>query len=472
MRTKSLLWIFIGLWGWGLPLLADQARILESDRDALQARIDLVQQAKKEILVEYYSFRDDDITVGAFALLLDAARERGVQVKILMDSLASFVSKPLLKALQERGRDKVTGKFNLQVKVYNPFNIMDWPSVNFRNHSKMIIVDGEKWIMGGRNISDRYFGLGERNYHDLDIIAAGNIVQQAKANFDETWNSKLSKSPELYQYSSEALAQDCWREEDWSSCEWAKEDSLRKIRSQVRRLESMLKKILNGRFSPPVKVGTQKDWLLGCPDYKIFGIFPKVPRSRPGPENGIGKKVFEYLRATQESLQILNPYFIPTKEFFRDLRRLRQKGVSVGVVTNSMRSTDNVFVQAAFGNVKPAFVRMGLEIYQYEGPDTLHGKAAVIDGKVGLVGTFNMDPRSAFINREIAVVIYDERRQEFVPKLEEQIDTFRRASFLAAKSGREYNTSRQFEGVSEANLILYRIFRRAFRLFPWLVSQL
>lgn len=146
--------------------LANKAKLLLADTDALQARVDIIEQAKKEILVEYFSIWNDEQSVDIFAFLQQKA-QRGIKVKIIMDSLSNKVPRSLISALQMHGKGP-DGQQNLEIKVYNPLSL-NLAKATHRDHSKMLIVDGKIMISGGRNIGDKYFGFNKvRNYKDAE----------------------------------------------------------------------------------------------------------------------------------------------------------------------------------------------------------------------------------------------------------------------------------------------------------------
>jgi len=95
------------------------------------------------------------------------------------------------------------------------------------------------------------------------------------------------------------------------------------------------------------------------------------------------------LESAEESLVIESPYLVPSKALKRGLERVLERGVRVRILTNSLAATDNVFPQAGYAWYKKPLVRMGVELWEYTGPGCLHTKAAVIDGRRLIVGTFN-----------------------------------------------------------------------------------
>ena len=97
------------------------------------------------------------------------------------------------------------------------------------------------------------------------------------------------------------------------------------------------------------------------------------------------------------SLEIESPYLVPSKAFLKGLEDLLRRGVDVRILTNSLNSTDNLLAQAGYVGKKEKLVRMGVDVWEFRGPESMHAKSAVIDDTTAIVGTFNLDPRSEYL---------------------------------------------------------------------------
>ena len=106
---------------------------------------------------------------------------------------------------------------------------------------------------------------------------------------------------------------------------------------------------------------------------------------------------------------IETPYLVPTKLLLADLADVKRNGVKkIELVTNSLASNDSMLVQLGYEVGKKDLQERGAELWEFKGPDTLHAKSAVLDNRVALIGSFNIDPRSQHLNTETAVAIEDE----------------------------------------------------------------
>ena len=424
---------------------ADRVRLLAEDQDALQARVDLVQQAKHEILAEYFSVWNDDQSVGAFALLLDAAR-RGIKVKIVMDALSNTVPKSFFTTLLEHAKD-AQGNVNIEIKLYNP------PSLNLlkithRDHSKMLIVDGKRMITGGRNIGDKYFGLNKkRNFSDIDILLDGKAVTQAREDFLSVFNSDIVKDAAHYRnLPTQLMLEKCEKalSRDEENCIRRRDRMLRAYRESLARIEENLKNIMEDTPTSIVRPNTGRDWLEDTPDGADIEFISHQPDEYVSKETAHLTHAFEdMISKTQTDLNILSPYLVPTKNMYKLFEDLIQRGVRVRIVTNSLSSTDNLFAQAGYLNAKKKLIKMGIELYEFNGPDTSHGKAAIIDNKVAFVGTYNLDPRSAYLNREVGIFVNSSPNNKIVLDLEAEIEAHRMNSLLVGKDGEIQNLDEQ-----------------------------
>jgi phosphatidylserine/phosphatidylglycerophosphate/cardiolipin synthase-like enzyme len=449
--------------------LADQARFLLSDKDAVQARVDIVQQAKKEILIEYFAVWDDEQAYAGMALLIQAAR-RGVKIKIIVDALANKLKDPAMTALMDQGVG-VNGSKNIEVRVYNPLspNPLKW---SHRDHSKMIIVDGKLLLTGGRNIGDKYFGASQlRNYIDLDILLNGTSVQVARENYLKVWSSRLvhdpSKNSQFQRQLDPAL---CVHEDNESACLANVATAKSLVQKENARIEATLKKILIHNNGDTVRANTKTNWLEGRPSLKTVKFLSHRPDQLVREERAyLSHQFLQLLENTESEVSLVSPYIILTPPMMNAFRHLRARGVRIRIITNSLRTTDSVLAQAGYRFQKEALVKMGVEIYEYHGPETLHAKATLFDHKRVLVCTCNLDPRSAILNREVGILLEDGGASGLARELEEMLEDFRSQSILVAKDGVEFNQEKQFEGVGISKRRLLKYF---LLLLPAVINQL
>ncbi|MBK9994766.1 MAG: hypothetical protein IPP01_12450 [Saprospiraceae bacterium] len=163
--------------------LIAQAKVLliEDEVDGLQIKLDMIRHAQHEVSIAYYAIYEDESGYRVLAAAVEAAR-RGVVVRIMVESLASKLSKPLLEYLCRE---------NISVQFFNKFY---WKKF-YRNihslHDKLLIVDDQYYLTGGRNITNNYYSNlypSKKKFTDIEILVEGESVDQATKYFDHLWN--------------------------------------------------------------------------------------------------------------------------------------------------------------------------------------------------------------------------------------------------------------------------------------------
>lgn len=166
-------------------------RLTHFDQGAasLDRRLELIRSAKTSIALEFFIYDVDEASRLITQALMKKARE-GVQVRLLVDfSAPVFKLKPAYAQL--------LGEAGVKVRYYNTSAFFRLVSVQHRSHRKLLIIDGDTVLTGGRNVANDYFDLSDHyNFLDSDFEVSGPIVQTVLASFDVYWNSHLSAEPE------------------------------------------------------------------------------------------------------------------------------------------------------------------------------------------------------------------------------------------------------------------------------------
>jgi putative cardiolipin synthase len=347
---------------------ADVFRLLDDDQQAAQARIDLFQQARTEINALYFLARNDRITLAALSTLRDAER-RGVQTRLIVDANFQHIPKAVLGYLRDEG---------VHIKVYHPFTLRHPLWLFYRMHEKVVIVDSERYITGGRNLTESYFGLSrkKKNYIDRDVYVEGASAEQADRHFENLWSSKHVADLHV-------------RVTDEEKAE-AKQ-----------LLAQAVESLRGGKF---LEFDTNRNWSEGQKDVAVTE-FLHDPVGR-GPRVAI--RLGEVLEKAEKSILLESPYVVPSRSFLALIEKKRAEGVSVTILTNSLRSNDGFLPQVAYLKYRRRLIRAGVDLREYKGPQCLHAKSAVIDGRIALVGSYNIDPRSENLNTEVMALADDE----------------------------------------------------------------
>ncbi len=348
---------------------ADVFRVLEDDRDAMQSRVDIIQQAHSEIDAVYFLARNDRITMTALAVLREARRRGVPRVRLVVDAAFQHIPAPVLAHLADEG---------VEVRVYHPLTLLHPSWLFHRMHEKLVVVDDKRYITGGRNLDAAYFGLTPKHlFIDRDVYVDGPSAAAADAHFDELWSGSEVRPLHVHVSDEE------------------KANAAKILDNAAASLDGF------------VQLNTGRDWSAGQRDVPGVHYLHDPLKKSEGPKLSV--RLAEVMEAARSSIVIESPYVIPSKSMRALLRRKLAEGVKVQIVTNSLRSTDGILPYVAYLRYRPLLVRAGVDMREFQGKNTLHSKTLVIDGKVSLVGSYNLDPRSQNLNAESMCIAEDEQ---------------------------------------------------------------
>ena len=346
-----------------LPASADVFRVLEDPRDAAQARVDLIEQAQREIDAAYFMARNDRVALTMLRLLREA-RRRGVEhVRLVVDAYSLHVSQGVLAHLIEEG---------VEIRVYHPITLRHPTWIFHRMHEKVVIADSARYIAGGRNLAEAYFGMAKRNFVDRDVYVDGISAAEAQRHFDELWSS--DDVAEVHARASEKAKQRGAALLDQSSLSF-------------------------------VKFDTGNDWSAGQKEVPFTRFLNDTFQPSEGAR--VGDCLVDMLDSAESSIIIESPYVVPSQPMIALLEKKLAEGLHVQIVTNSIHSSDGVLPYAGFLKYRRRLVLHGADVREYKGPDTLHAKTLVIDGRTVLVGSYNFDPRSHNLDAEVMCLVDD-----------------------------------------------------------------
>jgi len=375
--------------------------------EALAARFALAEQAERTIDAQYYLLHNDPIGRAFIEVLLEAA-DRGVRVRLLIDDIETSGMDGKLLALDAHP--------NLEIRVFNPFVtrfarywdvLIDFSRVNRRMHNKAFILDNEVAVIGGRNIADEYFGANpDSSFDDMDVLTVGPVVREVSGMFDLYWNSRLAFPIKGIAYSRADLP--------------AKLTGLRQdlLRAQESFLGSEYKRALQARelgylHRPPGRFFVAEYELLFDPP-------AKGQRERSDEREDVLNGVERYMLNAEEEVYIESPYFVLLPDDLERFLKMRARGIDVTVVTNSLAAIDHALVHSGYMKNRKALLEAGVRIFElradatvegtaYSGgsgaTSTLHAKVFVVDQRYYFIGSFNFDPRSAYLNTESGVIL-------------------------------------------------------------------
>lgn len=387
---------------------ASAVRLLERNDAAYTARLALVEQAADTLDVQYFIWRNDATAHYLARGVVDAA-ERGVRVRVLLDDLALDSHDADYAALDTHPL--------IEVRTFNPWRSRTKPgrfiefllrmeTLNHRMHNKAVIADNRFAITGGRNVGDHYFGLDtEFVQNDLDVLLAGPAVRAISDHFDLYWNSEQT-------YPVEAVLKRRHRERGFDEVVADIEETYMSGRE------------LLVQFMPAA--GRRVEFLESFADSFAQGpvdVYFDQPRVDIEPPTQLYEDFKRLIARAESEVLISSPYFVPDQEFLDLLTRLEESGVRVVVLTNSLGANNHITAHSAYKRWRRKLLRADIELYEarrdaaslayYVTPPVetdrlgLHSKVVVVDGRLGFIGSPNVDPRSMILNTEMGVVVDD-----------------------------------------------------------------
>jgi cardiolipin synthase len=338
----DLNWVFPPTAGNRVDLLVDAEEYFPAMENAMR-------QAKHHIHVMFYIWHDDAAGARVRDLLIEKARE-GVEVRVLCDALGSpSMRKAVMNPLRDAG-GQVAASLPITFFVRQQY-------VNFRNHRKLVLVDGRVAIIGGFNIGDEYMG----SWHDTAIQIEGPAVDQIQEVFVDDWYFAVG--------------------------------------------EDVTKSKYFGRW---------QETLASEKDSPACAVVASGPHTIT---NSLHDAFFIAITRANKRVWITTPYFIPDPAILTALRTAVYRGVDVRVLVPEQ--SDQRLVRLASRSYYPQLLESGVRIYEYI-PAILHSKTILFDDELSVVGSANIDIRSFKLNFELSCFINDARLAQELAKLFEK----------------------------------------------------
>lgn len=388
--------------------------LLDEPSAALVCRLGLASLAAETLDLQYYLWKSDQTGGLLLHRALEAA-DRGVRVRLLIDDIFHTGRDGIYAALDAHPQ--------IEVRLFNPIAsralgrglafLRNKRKLNHRMHNKIFLADGAAAVLGGRNIGDDYFGVDRRqNFRDLDVLAVGSAARQAGRAYDLYWESPGAVPIAVLRKGRSASPAE-----------------LEALRS---RLEQQLGELGALPYAVPVSLDEIRRPLEQLRRELIWAdaqvIVDPVERFEGGSESAFVRLSRELNQTVETELILHSAYLIPNAEVVAQMAQLIRRGVRIRALTNSLMSNNHVSVHAHYAKYRRRMLEAGVELHELrvdaeqlrhlrKGRDWvsssragLHTKAAVIDGKTTVIGSFNMDPRSRQLNSEIGLLI---RSEEF-----------------------------------------------------------
>ncbi|HEY0685641.1 MAG TPA: phospholipase D family protein [Steroidobacter sp.] len=388
-------------------------RLVVEGNEAFVSRMQSARMAARSLDVQSYIWHAD--ATGRFlAQELLLAADRGVRVRVLLDDLDARQHNVAIAALAAHP--------NIQVRLFNPFAsrrgavrffveaALSFKRINRRMHNKSWIADNRLAIVGGRNIGDEYFAASDEvNFIDLDFAMIGPVVRDASASFDRYWNSPVAYPIDVL--NPKAVSRDAvdrYRERLIVHAQEAKQSRY----AESLRADEAIQRMVSGEW--PMEWATQFEFVSDDPR--------KVSMSKDELHKlHVGAALAPMIETAQQRLTIISPYFVPGGNVTTRLVDASRTGREIRVLTNSLVANDVAAVHGGYSRHRETLVAGGVRVWELKPShgaevDTsllgssgaaLHTKAFVVDGRTLFVGSYNLDPRSTWLNCEQGVLVHN-----------------------------------------------------------------
>lgn len=325
----------------------NEMELLSSGRLKFASLFEEIRKAEHHVHLEYFNFRSDSIAKELFTLLAEKAKE-GVEIRAMFDDFGNLSNnRPLrkehLKMLNERG---------IEIIKFDPIRFPYLNHVFSRDHQKIVVIDGKVGYTGGMNIADYYInGLPEIGaWRDMHVCIKGPAVEQLQKAFLRTWNQEAHQE-------------------------------------------------IGGKEYFPFS----KDSLERLPEHSgnRVAIVQRIPHVSP---DIMRKAYIAALDAAEHRVQIINPYFTPTRSIRKAIRRASKRGVRVEIMIPG--KSDIPFTPDAGFYFANRLRKAGAHIYVFNG-GFHHSKIMIVDDRFCTVGSTNLNSRSLRYDYEINAFIFD-----------------------------------------------------------------
>lgn len=336
----------------------NRAKVLQNGKETFEEILAAIESANHHVHIEYYIVEDDAIGRKFSEALIRKAKE-GVQVRFIYDDVGSSgLKKKFLKPMVDAG---------VEVRPFMPvlFPLLT-SKANFRDHRKIVIVDGKVGFLGGINLAARYSNKFDDFvfWRDTHFKIEGDAVKSLQLNFLLMWKFVTDQTPEI-----------------------------------------------SSAYFPKTEID----------DICMMQIAASGPDSDRAT---IMSAFFAAINSAREEIRITTPYFIPNDEMLMAIQTAALSGVDVKVILPA--KSDSRLVQSAVMSYVRELLESGVKVYLYQ-KGFVHAKTMTIDDRFCTIGTANMDYRSFDINFEINAMVYDEDittrlRTDFEADLEECVE--------------------------------------------------
>ena len=363
----------------------EKVMLLETNQSAWDERMRMMQLAEKEIIFSTFDIRDGESARDVMAVLLKKADE-GVKVRMLVDGFSGLIRMEGRKVFYA-----VSSHPNIEIRIYNPMNLLTPWKTQGRMHDKYLIVDDDVFILGGRNTFDYFIGsypTDDRSY-DREVLVyntePGNpdtSLKELEAYFEGVWNLDVCKPF----HDNEKLAEKKKVKEEREL-----------LTERYHNLKAEYPELFDG------------SWDYEAHTYEAGRIsLLSNPTHIYGKEPVLFYELIQLMSQAEERVIFQSPYVVCNSWMYEELERIAKKVPDTRILLNSVENGDNFVASSDYLRHKDEVVATGIQLYEYDGGTSNHGKSVLIDQDLSAVGSYNLDLRSTYLDTELMLVVQSE----------------------------------------------------------------
>ena len=403
---------------------SQRAALIYDNFEAMEMRLRMIANAKESVILSTFSIHGDDSGIDLCAALLNAA-QRGVKVGILTDGYDAMS--------QNEGKEpfiSLAAHPNIDFYIYSPCSVLRPGKAMARMHEKYLITDGELMLMGGRNCHDYFLGDYPAQMHniDLDVLICGNgtAIDELTSRYNNIIN--LPDTKPLLPSSDE--------------------NTTAAVYSELSSRFSSLQILYPAAWQPY----DYMEHTVPCNKISLIASSFEPTAKKPT----LWHTLCSLMNNAQDKVVVHTPYLICSKAMKEDLANISEH-TDLRITLNSPNTSANLFGSAVYLNDRSSLMATGAELWEYYGERSSHTKAICIDERLSIIGSFNFDMRSAYIDSEIMLAIDS-------PDLSHQLGKFmREVEKAAVPAGSETSMASAPFSARDTVLRLLRLFERPFR---------
>lgn len=411
---------------YGTSAGTERTAYLDDNSEALLYRLRMIKEAESDIILSTFDFNSDQSGKDILAALNNAAG-RGVNVRIIVDGISGF-----LDLRHDEWFQTAAAHPNIQIRIYNPVNFLKPWKLQARLHDKYLVIDKKMYLLGGRNTTNLFLGdySSSRNI-DRELFvyeteeSPDSSLYQLLDYFEHVWNLEDSKAYTCTQSAKktgEYNAKLCTNYDTlrqkypsaWESWDWLH------LTFETSRISLLYN---------PAEAENKEPWMW----YSLH-----------------------QLMAQGDQVSIYTPYIICGKEMYQDLESLTQNKTKVEIITNDVAKGANPWGCTDYLNQKKNIWNTGVNVYEFMGKHSCHTKAVVIDDRMSIVGSYNLDMRSTYQDTELMLAVDSPKLNQIIRK---EIETDKTFSKTMTGGGYVYGENYKTKGMTTGKKIFYAILR-------------